>query len=242
MISKILCVGNRIELSRSQNLEMENETNKKSKVYVSQILEILDDEKMKIGMPIEKGKVIPLPVNARLNACFYTEKGLYQGRILITDRYKEGTIYVLIAEVVSSLQKFQRRQYFRLGCMIDVKYRKITEGEVEEYIKEGSFEIEDEELYNEGTALDISGGGVRFVSAEKIPKNQEIFMSLEVAYDNQVRSYGLLGIVIQSAEAKSTTGMYEHRVEFTNVKGSVRESLIKYIFEEERQQRQKKLT
>lgn len=241
MISKVLCVGNRIELSRTQVVEAMGEPMEKQKVYVSQILEILDDEKIKIGMPMEKGKVIPLPVNSRLDACFYTEKGLYQGRLLVTDRYKEGTIYVLIVEVISSLQKFQRRQYFRLGCVIDIKYQKITDSEVEEYIKEGSLELE-EGLFTEGTALDISGGGVRFVSQERLSKNQEIFMSLEVIYDHQVRSYGLLGEVIQSDEARSGVGLYEHRVEFINIKGSVRESLIKYIFEEERHQRQKKLT
>lgn len=239
MVSKILSIGNKLELTRSVAAETPEGYDEKQKVYVSQVLEILEDEKIKIGMPIEQGRIIPIPVNCRLDGCFYTEKGLYQGRILVTDRYKEGTVYVLIAEVITNLQKFQRRQYFRLGCVIDVKYKKITDDEVQEYIREGSLEQEND-AFEEGTALDISGGGIRFVSKEKININQKIFMSLEINYENQIRTYGLMGLVIDSDSTKNNTGLYENRVEFVNIKGNVRESLIKYIFEEERIQRQKK--
>ena len=90
----------------------------------------------------------------------------------------------------------------------------------------------------EGTALDISGGGIRFVSDRKLEKDQEILISLDISYGKQSKSYGLLGRVIMSYEAKSKVGLYEHRIEFINMQGGVRESLIKYIFEEERRQRQ----
>lgn len=236
MISKILGLGNKIELTRTasnENIQVSQMTNK---VYVSQILDIIDEEKLKIGMPIEQGKIIPLPVNTRLDACFYTEGGLYQGRLVVVDRYKEGQVFILVVEIASSLQKYQRRQYFRLGCIIDVKYRKIKEEEIHEYEKNSEMVIEQND-FCEGTALDISGGGIRFVSEESLEKEQEIFMTLEITYENQSKTYGILGKVIMSYEAKSRSGLFEHRIEFINMQGGVRESLIKYIFEEERRQR-----
>lgn len=241
MISKILSVGDRIELSRVAAVEQINATDGKDNVYISQILEIIDEEKLKIGMPIHQGKVIPLAMNARLDACFYTDRGLYQGRLVVTDRYKEDSIFVLVVEVTSSLQKFQRRQYFRLGCVIDMKYRKINDEEVEEYAGNSEMIIVENDFID-ATAIDISGGGVRFISSEKMEENQEVFMSIEISYDKQKKLYGLLGKVISSYEAKSRIGLFEHRVEFTNMQGHVREALIKYIFEEERRQRQKMLT
>lgn len=237
MISKVLGIGNKIELTRSAAAENIDDARNK-RMYISQIVDIIDEDKMKIGMPMEQGKVIPLPINARLDACFYTSHGLYQGRIIVTDRYKEGQIFILVVELVSSLKKYQRRQYFRLGCVIDIKYRKIFDEEVEEYAQNNNMIIEADD-FMEGTALDISGGGIRFVSEEQLEKDRDIFIVLEITYEDQTKTYGLLGKVIMSYQAKSREDLYEHRVEFINMQGGVRESLIKYIFEEERRQRQK---
>lgn len=237
MISKILGIGNKIELTRTAAVENIDESHNSGRVFVSQVLDIIDDEKLKIGMPIEQGKIIPLPINSRLDACFYTVNGLYQGRLLVTDRYKEDSIFILVVEVISNLQKYQRRQYYRLGCIIDIMYRKITEQEVEEYEHNNGLVIESDDFF-EGTALDISGGGIRFVSEEKIDKYQEIFILMEISYESQKKTYGLLGKTILSYEAKGKVGLYEHRIEFVNMQGAVRESLIKYIFEKERYQRQ----
>lgn len=237
MISKVLGVGNKIELTRSAAAENIDDA-KGRRMYISQIVDIIDDDKMKIGMPMEQGKVIPLPINTRLDACFYTSKGLYQGRLIVTDRYKEGQIFILVVELISSLKKYQRRQYFRLGCVIDIKYRKILEEEIDEYAQNNNMIIEADD-FREGTALDISGGGIRFVSEEYLEKDKEIFIVLEITYEDKSKTYGLLGKVIMSYEARSREGLFEHRVEFINMQGGVRESLIKYIFEEERRQRQK---
>ncbi len=239
MISKILGIGNKIDLTRTSAIENISEPSNLGKVYVSQILDIIDDEKLKIGMPIEQGKIKLFPINSRLDACFYTANGLYQGKLLVTDRYKEDAIFILVVEVISNLHKYQRRQYYRLGCIIDIKYKKITEKDIEEYEQNSGFAMEDNEFL-EGTALDISGGGIRFVSGEKLEKGEELFILLEISYENQKRTYGLLGKIILSHEVKDKPIVYEHRIEFVNMQGAVRESLIKYIFEKERYQRQKR--
>lgn len=240
MVSKILSPGNKIELTRSVAVENIEAAKSSNRIFVSQVLDILDDEKLKIGMPIEQGKVIPLPVNARMDACFYTKAGLFQARVVVTDRYKEGQIFVLVVELISDLQKYQRRQYYRLGCVIDIKYRCITAEEVEEYARNSNMIVEADD-FREGTALDISGGGIRFVSEEKLEKEQEIFIVLEITYGEQSKTYGLMGKVIVSYEAKSRADLYEHRIEFINMQGGVRESLIKYIFNEERRQRRNEM-
>lgn len=238
-ISKVLEIGNKIELTRSAAAENIDDAQNK-RMYISQIVDIIDDDKMKIGMPMEQGKVIPLSINTRLDACFYTTQGLYQGRIIVTDRYKEGQIFILVVELISNLQKYQRRQYFRLGCVIDIKYRKIFDEEIEEYAQNNNMIIEADDFLD-GTALDISGGGIRFVSGEHLEKDKDIFIVLEIKYEDQTKTYGLLGRIIMSYQAKSRENLFEHRVEFVNMQGGVRESLIKYIFEEERRQRQKQL-
>ena len=69
------------------------------KKYFSQVYDILSEDEMKIAMPIVDGRVIPLPVNGRYDLCFYTSGGLYQCKATITDRYKEGGLFVLQIEI-----------------------------------------------------------------------------------------------------------------------------------------------
>ncbi len=241
VLSKILAIGNKIELInvRSQMMaEINGDEDKK--IYYSQVCELIDESRLKISMPIEGAKVVPLSVNSRYDACFYATGGLYQCRVVVVDRYKEDNVFMLVIEIVTELQKYQRRQYYRLGCTMDIKYRLIEKEEMEEY-----FNLKNKEDFarkyplSDAIALDISGGGIRFVSREKHTKDSEIFLLIKITYDGKEKMYGILGKVISLERAKNKNILYEYRVEYKNIEGSIREQLIKFIFEEERKQRKR---
>lgn len=243
MINKIISEGNKVELQRMASLAQSRRgiLDEEVKTYYSLVTEVIDEDRVKITMPLEKGRIVPLSLNARYNVSFYTENGLYQARAIVTDRFKEDNIYMLIIEIVSDLVKFQRRQYYRLGCTMDMYYKKIDEEEEEqEYgdIRENE-EIGQDELYIDGTALDISGGGMRFVSDEQLNVGDDIFVVISIQYENESKTYGLNAKVIMSNPMPKRKEKYEHRVEYKNIDGKVRESLIKYIFDEERRQRKR---
>ena len=84
-------------------------------------------------MPIEKTKLILLPVDEEFDVYFYTKSGLYQCFAIVKDRYKKENIYILVLELVSNLRKYQRRQYFRLSCALDISTRKLEEEELETF-------------------------------------------------------------------------------------------------------------
>ena len=241
MLSKILSIGNKIELVNAvQTLSGIEEIEQSKKIYYSQIYDFVDETRIKIGMPIHGGKVIPLNVNSRYDACFYTDNGLYQCRIIIVDRYKEGNIFVLVAELITELQKYQRRQYFRLGCTMKIKYRIIDSVELEEYKQiSDKKEFANRKPLIEGIALDISGGGIRIISKHKHEKDSEMFILLEITYNGKEKIYGILGKIVSMEKLQNRELTYEYRIEYRNIEGIVREELIKFIFEEERKQRQR---
>lgn len=246
MIKKIITEGSKVELQRIASLahSYQKHGEEEAKTYYSLVSEVMDEDRVKITMPLEKGRVVPLPVNGRYNACFYTSNGLYQGRVIVVDRYKEDNIFMLVVELISDLVKFQRRQYYRLGCTMDIVYKKIEEDEEREFardIVESSTETSEEENYIEGIALDISGGGMRFVSEQKLEEGDDIFVIIEIQYIDAKKKYGLNAKVISSQLLVNREGKYEHRVEYKNMNGKVREALIKYIFDEERRQRKKEM-
>ena len=77
-------------------------------------------------MPMEQGKVILLPVDGEYNLCFYTQSGLYQCLARVIDRYKSDNIFVLVMELTTDIRKYQRREYYRLNCVLDMKARNVT--------------------------------------------------------------------------------------------------------------------
>jgi len=239
MIERIISEGNKVELQRFSPLSQKKPDNE-VKTYHSLVSEVMDNNRIKITVPLEKGKIVLLPVNARYNACFYTPNGLYQGRILVVDRYREENIYMMVVELISELAKLQRRQYYRLGCTIDMKYKR-TEKNIEEYgCQPKSSSIISDKDFIEGTALDISGGGMRFVSRQNLARGDSIFVALEIQYEDEKKEYGLNARVVTSEPLANQNGRYEHRIEYKQMSGKVRESLIKYIFDEERRQRKNK--
>ena len=236
MLSKILKVGDKIELEKIGPTSFSMDSSQKI-ILGSQIYDILDDETLSIAMPIVEGRVIPLSVGSRYEACFYAAKGLYQTRLIVKERKKQEGLFILIVEVQSELKKFQRRQYFRLSCTMDMQYKVLTEEEVSSF-QGGQEAIIMDTGFQDGVALDISGGGIRFTSEEKLENDNMVLVSLEIPLDKQ-SIYLMMGKVISSGLIPNKSGLYEHRVEYQELDRKIRENLIHFIFEEERRQRKK---
>ena len=241
MVSKIIGIGNKVEFTKVEASRggRDNVTDiLKKKVYVCQVCDIIDDTKIKVTMPIESGHVVAVSLNTKLDACFYTTKGLYHGRVVVVDRMKEENIHVMIVELQYELEKFQRRQYYRLSCTMELEYRQVEEEELKAFEKDNEVPSQrDLKLLKSGVALDFSGGGIRFVSDEHHEMGEHLFVKLRIAYEDTYKVYVLVGRVIASSEVKNNRMKYETRIEFVGVSSKIREEIIKYIFFEERKQR-----
>ena len=240
MLSKVLSIGDKVEFTRVQAVQ--SDASMRKKVYVSQIYEVVDETRVKVGMPIENGHIVALAPNTRLDACFYTAKGLYHGRVVVVERMRENNIYVMVVELQYELKKFQRRQYYRLNCTMDLLHRPMEDEEQELFINKG-IAPDDSNIvgFKNGIALDFSGGGIRFISQEKYNKEDLIVIRLKISYDDEYKIYSVVSRVISSIPAKNGRGNIEHRVEFVDLNSKIREEIIRYIFREERKQRQKSL-
>lgn len=249
MLSKIVSPGDRIEITKPASEEKRKQLIEENSIYakplISQVYDIVDDTQLRIAMPMVEGKVIPLPLNARFDLCFFTSGGLYKSRCIVTERYKESGLYILVIELIYELQKYQRRQYFRLGCVMEVEYiifepemlgEELSEQDMDNDILE---QILRENVLKKGIVIDISGGGIRFASEEKISNQALVLMKLGIRLGDDKGVYGVMGKVISSIKIQNGTKMYEQRMEYYELEESKREIIIKYIFEQERRMRQK---
>lgn len=242
MISKYVSIGDKLDLETIEgSLDPELNQNMGKKTYKSQIYDIVSEDQIKIAMPMEQGKVILLPVDGEYNVCFYTQTGLYQCLGRIIDRYKSDNVFVLVVELTTDLRKYQRREYYRLNCVLDMKSREVTENDVGIFNERVRF-VDTDITFNNGIVVDISGGGARFISKVRYPQGTNILFVFSLYVSGSLNEYKLIGKVLLSEMLENREGEYEHRIQFVNIMNDDRESIIRYIFEEERKNRHRQRT
>ncbi len=240
MINKLISEGAKIEFREILTPD-EEDSGKKSNVYVSQIFDFCDNGDLKVAMPIFKGRLIPLAKNETYDTFFYTSKGLYHCRAVVVERYKSGNIYAMEIRLKTELQKFQRRQYYRLEKTLQLMYAELSEQDYDQILETRKFpeSLKDMGVYEEGNTLDISGGGMRFVGRKKVDSGKKMLVIFDINGDNVQTKFRLPARVIMSFEIPTRANRFEHRIEFENISREYRDILIKYIFEEERKIRKK---
>lgn len=234
-------VGNKLELVAM----VKSAEHKEEKVYKSQILDVVDSHHFQISTPIEGFKILLLPVGGRYEATIYSGPSIYVGQVRVTERYKVRNQYVMDIEVVSTLKKFQRRAYFRLEYTRDMGYYLLNLDEMEEEREnngtaENSGIIEEKKMpFENGILLDISGGGCRFTSREKIISGSPVVVKIPLEGDNPT-TLTVSGKVLSTRTMDGRSSRFEHRVEFLDIDNATREKIVRFVFEQERKNRKKR--
>lgn len=230
ILSKYIAPGSRIELQKTKRYRNDEE---KNKVYVSQVVDILSDDRIEISMPMEKTKLILLPVDVEYDLYIFTPNGLYQCYARVVDRYKNNNRFSLLVELTSNLRKYQRREYYRFSCALEMNSRPLQEEEVQA-IEKNSVILTPELPLQRSVIVDISGGGLRFVAEYAYEVGSLILCRYFLWIDGENKEYNLCGKVLSVKEVDNRPGFFEHRVQYVNMDKDNREEIIRYIFNEER--------
>lgn len=243
-VSDIIRLGDKIDIrvfQQSGNREKYN----KSEVYRSQVLDIKKNGNFEIAMPTEKGKIILLPLGVRFEFVFYSYNGaLYKSIGQVVERYKKDGFFMLEIQLKRPLEKFQRREYYRYNCTLDVKFYILDE-------KQKQMESSDEVYldlmkkgFNEsvyyGITVDLSGGGMKIRSTQELIPDDKVMVLLRLANDKMDKQFYVLCNVVSCIEVHMPAKvLYESRLIFSISDNRIREEIIRYIFEEERKVRKK---
>lgn len=239
MFSKFISVGDKIEL---QAVARENDEQPRipGKVYNSTVYDIQSEDTIEITMPMEKTKLILLPVDGEFDMVFYGASGLFQCLARIIDRYKSNNTYLLLMEMTSNLRKYQRREFYRLGCALEMSTRNLQKDEVLTIENKLPYTLAKGLPLKQSVIVDISGGGLRFLSTHRYEPDSLLYCCFHLMNNGEHKKYEVISRVISSIELSNRKGTYEQRVQFYDLDPTVREEIIKYIFEEERRNRLKK--
>lgn len=235
MIERFISPGDKLELKSTVSVVLPDGT-EGIKTYKTSVYDILDDGRLELVMPMEKTRLVLLPVDGEYDVCFFSHGGMYRADVRIVDRQKINGIYILVVEMISNLHKYQRREYYRFNCVVEMRAREMTRQEADAFAKGFTYLISERDMVR-GVIVDISGGGTRFVSREKFNEDSIILMRFNLPIMERERSFLLAAKVIYSGEIENRTDEYENRVKFEFIDTTTREEIIKYIFDEERKNR-----
>lgn len=235
MIERIISPGDKLEMKATSSVVLPDGT-EGIKTYKSSVFDVLDDGRIEIVMPIEQTKLVLLPVDGEYDVCFFSHGGMYRADVRIIDRQKVNGTFIIVTELISNLHKYQRREYYRFNCIVEMTARGMSRQETEAFAKGLTYLVSEKDM-DRGVIVDISGGGARFVSKQQFVEGNIIFMKFALSIMDKERPFLLAAKVIYSGEIENRKGEYENRVKFEFIDNTTREEIIKYIFDEERKNR-----
>lgn len=235
LLSKYVIPGGEVELKVIER-GREQASDKPRRTHRSQVIGVLTEDRVEISMPIEDGKLILLPVDGEYDMYFFGDNVVYQCNARVVDRYKYNGRYVLVMDLTSNLRNYQRREYYRFSCALEMDSRQLGEEEVSLASQE---ELLPELPLKSSVIVDISGGGLRFVAYYAYEVNSLILCKYHLTVEGREKEYRLVGKVLAVNELTHKPGVYDHRVQYVNVDPQDREEIIQYIFDEARKTHRK---
>lgn len=208
------------------------------KIYKSSVFDVLSEDEFEIWMPTEGGRMVLFPVGISFHFCFYTKPGLYVCDAIVTNRYKRDGFYLLSVKLESPLKKFQRRDFFRIECSEKFSFYSIEKEVFELKKTEEIFEVISSVEYidkkRSAIARDISGGGIRFTTEEELAVGSYILIVIRLCDGKMDQTLYLPTVIVdcESVERFSKQYIIRAKFQFTNLKD--RESIVRYVFEQDR--------
>lgn len=252
MANEVIQIGNKIEM-RAVERRGQTKASMGEEIYISQFLQWVDKTSAQVAVPTYKGRLVPLRVDEVYELRFYTRGGLYRCRAKIVKRARtEGTAAIAEVKFVSALEKYQRRQYYRMDCIMPVNYAVLSDEQQELYREKKRCltqeqkqavekKLETQQIdFKKGTVLDISGGGVRFNSSIQQEAGDVLLLQLALPENIRKKIPFLFGRIISSSKLMNKESeLFDNRIEFVEITHSEQEELITYIFKEERDKRKR---
>lgn len=244
-MSHLIETGTKLELKKIRHVDSTEEIS-----YISRFLYQKSADEAVIEMPTKGGVLVPLTPEDMFHVCFYTNKGLYQCQSQVVSRYYEDKLPVAVIRLRSEFEKLQRRQYYRMESLLQMEFRTVSKRELERFLEQkgaaGNEPVRKSEETAEavprfytGVTLDISGGGVRFNSEHAAQDGDVIALRIAFLSEDAQKLQLLFAKVLTVSPVQNRSGLFEHRVEFVSISNAERESIIRYIFLEERKRRKR---
>jgi c-di-GMP-binding flagellar brake protein YcgR len=223
---------NDIEAGTKLELEISNSINEEKKLVLISEFEWADNESTAvIAAPILEGAIYNIHIGALMNVYFILDGELYKLKARVMERKRIDNIALLGMKILGDIERIQRRQFFRFEYSLPFKYRIVEEPNNSNDSKT--------DKYSMAITRDLGGGGLCILIEEKIDEGIVVEGELELSEKEKAKFSGkIIRVSKRESEGKYN---YDAAIEFYQIDNKVRETIIKYIFEQQRKLRKKGL-
>ena len=183
-------------------------------------IEEVGERILAVGAPFDHGEVVPLREGTKVKLTFWDEAAAYSFEGKIMQRIAVP-IPMFILELPDSVDKVQRRNFVRVPAFYPISFRSVTQ--------EGLSDLQ------KGSMLDISGGGMRFLTKERLEGQSLLYVHITLPK-------GELKTPVRVCRVETMDDKhYRISVEFHDISERDRDQIIHCVFEIQRAMRKKGL-
>lgn len=192
------------------------------KIYKALIIDIEDDN-IKINIPVRNDEYLMLYKDDTIEINSYLDDGkCFNYYCDVISKGKDNNVIYYKLTLPYDVRRIQRRNFFRVNLLEEVTYKNIT----------NKTEKEIEELpYKSGIMIDISGGGLKVKTKEKLEDNDVIVIKITLT-GIEVK---LKGQIVRMEESIDNKFLYG--IKFLDISESESDTIIKELFAIMRKQR-----
>lgn len=182
-------------------------------LFLTKIADMDDGhEHIDLNLPMENRQYVVARSGEYVKVSVKKDDGIYCFKSKIHFRALEPYAFIRVDFPVK-LTKEQRRHFFRMPVNIIITIKK-----------------EEEEKPKQGVSIDLSGGGFCLISRGDYKKNDFVVLDFELT--NGVKLEGVKSVI--RWQVKKVEHQYEYGIEFVELDNKIREQLISYLFELQR--------
>ncbi|NLT15391.1 MAG: PilZ domain-containing protein [Clostridiales bacterium] len=200
----------------------------RGKKYSTYLKEKPQQNSVTVISPVCDGTHVSIPPSSACAVEIYTAFEMFAAKgISCQSLFIDGVSCLRIE--TDDFKRIQRRQFFRVNVNLDIQ---ISE-EIEKDIRTAEI--------RSATALDISGGGMRFISDKRFNPGDKIICRITLGSTDTF----VLARIISSEEAggfKKGAVVYASRAEFFGIDRTQQEKIIKFVFSKQRESLSKQKT
>lgn len=181
-------------------------------------IEEISDNYLKVSIPTKKGQLMPFRVKQKLKIEVHYKGSFFQFETIIENR-NFYPIPVLVLRKPEILREVQRRNWVRVSATLHLRYCLQSE--------------EKFKIINIATTVDISGGGLCFLTNDPIEAGQ--ILEMEINLPDRDPVFCQVKVVrLQQPDGKklTTTKVFSSYLDITEAQ---RDRIISYVLEKQRE-------
>lgn len=184
-------------------------------------IEEVGERILAVGAPFNHGEVVPLREGTKVKLTFWDEAAAYSFEGKIMQRIAVP-VPMFVLELPDTVAKVQRRNFVRVSAFYPVSFCSVTKDGLSDFFN--------------GTMLDLSGGGMRFLTKDRVENNSLLYVRINLP-KGELKTAGR----VCRAEKLEDSKHYTVSVEFHDISERERDQIIRCVFDIQRAMRKKGL-